>query len=207
MSHMNESCHIWISHVTYEWVMSYMNVIYVHTHTSAYHYAPPSAHRPLLYCIFVSFFFHVPSLPLYYIVSLSLFFLHFFSLPLSNLLYCIFVAVFFHFFSLPLHSIVLYVCLFPFPLFLSSSHSLSFSRSFLSFLSCACSLSLSPFSHSFLTTVELGMSIHAHTFAYHHAPPSAHLPLPNPWTLSADHPLMKIYQKSACHEVYSIKWL
>jgi len=25
MSHMNESCHIWMSHVTYEWVMSHMN--------------------------------------------------------------------------------------------------------------------------------------------------------------------------------------
>jgi len=25
MSHMNESCHIWTSHVTYEWVMSHMN--------------------------------------------------------------------------------------------------------------------------------------------------------------------------------------
>jgi len=25
MSHMDESCHIWMSHVTYEWVMSHMN--------------------------------------------------------------------------------------------------------------------------------------------------------------------------------------
>jgi len=25
MSHMNESCHIWMSHVTYEWVISHMN--------------------------------------------------------------------------------------------------------------------------------------------------------------------------------------
>ena len=25
MSHMNESCHIWMSHVTYEWVMSHLN--------------------------------------------------------------------------------------------------------------------------------------------------------------------------------------
>jgi len=25
MSHMRESCHIWVSHVTYEWVMSHMN--------------------------------------------------------------------------------------------------------------------------------------------------------------------------------------
>jgi len=25
MSYMNESCHIWMSHVTYEWVMSHMN--------------------------------------------------------------------------------------------------------------------------------------------------------------------------------------
>ena len=25
MSHMNKSCHIWTSHVTYEWVMSHMN--------------------------------------------------------------------------------------------------------------------------------------------------------------------------------------
>ena len=25
MSHMNESCHIWMSYVTYEWVMSHMN--------------------------------------------------------------------------------------------------------------------------------------------------------------------------------------
>jgi len=25
MSHMNESCHIWMSHITHEWVMSYMN--------------------------------------------------------------------------------------------------------------------------------------------------------------------------------------
>jgi len=25
MSHLNESCHIWMTHVTYEWVMSHMN--------------------------------------------------------------------------------------------------------------------------------------------------------------------------------------
>jgi len=25
MSHMSESCHIWVSHVTYEWVMSHMS--------------------------------------------------------------------------------------------------------------------------------------------------------------------------------------
>ena len=25
MSHMNESCHVWMSHVTYGWVMSHMN--------------------------------------------------------------------------------------------------------------------------------------------------------------------------------------
>ena len=26
MSHLNESCHIWMSHVTFEWVMSHLNV-------------------------------------------------------------------------------------------------------------------------------------------------------------------------------------
>ena len=25
MSHMNESCHIWMSHVTYEWIVAHMN--------------------------------------------------------------------------------------------------------------------------------------------------------------------------------------
>jgi len=28
MSHTNESCHLWMSHITYKWVMSHMNELY-----------------------------------------------------------------------------------------------------------------------------------------------------------------------------------